>query len=405
MNRTTEFEKFIVDNADIDPSKLRLKYIGKTFPFDIELAITQIECRKRASTKLPFILDTPGFIFPTVTSAEQSTSEILAKFHASLIPENSKVIDMTAGLGIDDFFISKRGSKILTFEINEKIAKFTKSNLKLLNANNITLIHEDSIEWLKAHPELKFDCIFVDPARRDINNKRLFALSDCSPNIPENISLLKSHSNRLLIKVSPMADISQLTREIPFIKNIWVLSVKNECKELLLECDFQLPETFSPTITALNFINDKIPLPSVCFNIKDITSNEEICNHEPQTLKGFYIYIPDSSLSKSGGANIIADKFKLMKFHPNTLLYISKDFIPEYPGRVLKIKESFNLNQLRKKVLKGEKRNILCRNVPFKSAELAKLGGLLEGSEKEYLIAATINNKGKRILFDCTQLK
>lgn len=404
MDKNREFKEFVSSNANADVAHLRLKYAGKVLPFDVDSAITQIECRRKAAMKLPFLLSHEDFLFPTVLSAEQCTSECLARFHASLIPEHAKVLDMTCGLGVDDYFISRKAENVLSFEINESVAACVRSNFELLGVSNVRVITDNSVEWLEKNPEAKFDVIFADPARRGDYNTRKFAMSECSPDIPSNIDLLRRHTSHLLIKVSPMLDVSQICREIPCLKHIRILSVKNECKELLIESDFTLPQDNDPLISAYNFVKpEDIPESSVSFYKSAVFPHEEIFNDNVENLKRYLLYEPDSSVLKSGGSALLAYKFNLKKLHSNTFLYISNQFHDDFPGRIFRIKEAYKVNKI-KGEFKGLRRNILCRNFPMKPSQLVSLTGVREGANKEYLIGATVGLKKKSILFDCEKI-
>lgn len=340
MDAIHDLERFISENADSDVMSLRLKYSRKPLPFDVDYAITQIECRRKAGSKLPFLLSHPQFRFPSVLSSEQSTSECLARFHASMIPENATVLDMTCGLGVDDYFISKRASEVLTFDIVESTAVGARENFAILGASNISVIHGDSLLWLKDNPSMRFNIIFADPARRGELNSRTYALKDCSPDIPANLDLIQRHTDRLLVKVSPMLDLTQICRELSCVSRIWVLSIKNECKELLVECDFKSEDISAPLISPINFTDSNSPAdPSVIFRLSDKLPLIKIVEENPEEMIGWYIYEPDSSLMKSGGSAFVAHRLGLKKLHSNTMLYIDKELHHNFPGRVFKVKE------------------------------------------------------------------
>lgn len=401
-----DLEQFISDNALVDPSVLRLKYAGKHLPFDVEHAITQIECRRKSRSKLPSLLSSGSFMFPSVLASEQSTGEVLARFHASLIPHGAEVLDMTCGLGVDDIFMSEYAERILTFDILERNAEFAEENFRRLGIGNITVKHGDSVEWLRQNPESKFDVIFADPARRGEFNSRTYALADCSPDIAANLELLKHHTDRLIVKVSPMLDITQLCNELGCVSRLWVLSLKNECKELLVECDLREGATPDTLITAIDFdgVDDTVDS-SISFRRSDTLPAESVMDDPATNMVGLFIYEPSSAVIKSGGSAIVSDRYGLRKLHPNTILYVGKEYFPDFPGRVFRINETYSISKLNKGKLKGKRRNIICRNFPIKPAALAASANVREGSDNDYLIGATVGTKKKSIVFDCVRMQ
>lgn len=403
---TTEEEKFVWEHKDDDPVGLRLRFRGKSLPFDVENAITQIECRQKCSRKLPHLSSLVCFQFPSVLAAEQSTSEVLAQFHASLIPKESHVLDMTCGLGVDDYFISKRAASVLTFDTNPLTAKIAEENFLRLKAHNIKVINEDSIQWLKNHPDERFDMIFADPARRGDHNSRLYALEDTSPDIPFNIELIKAHTDTLYVKMSPMLDIKQVLGTLQCVSRLWVLSVKNECKELFAECRFNESLDKPTEIFAINFPKEEYtpPHPSIVYFTDQKIPADNIWDNEAVNLQGKLVYIPDSSVLKSGLSAVVAERFGLVKLNAFTWIYVSSDYHTDFPGRVFKVNEVYGMSQIKKKILRGERRNIICRNFSLKPSQLAVLSGVKEGSNKDFLIGAAIGNKKKEAVLDCTAL-
>lgn len=402
MESTDELEQFISEHEHSDPAALRLKYAGKSLPFDVDLAIIQIECRRKTRGKLPSLVADRRFLFPSVLSSEQCTCETIARFHASLITEGDEILDMTCGLGVDDIFMSQKASAITTFDIVQRNADFATDNFRRLGIKNINVVCGDSIDRLRQNPESSFDIIFADPARRGEFNRRTYALTDCSPDIHTNLSLIASHTRRLLTKVSPMLDITELCRQLANVSRVWVLSVKNECKEILVECDFERENTEDPLITAYNFKNDEIDIePSVSFRKGTTFSMEQIYDSPAETIKGKYLYEPDSSVLKCGASAMLADRFDLQKLHPNTMLYISDRCNPDFPGRVFSVEEVYTPGKLLKTRMKGERRNVLCRNSQLKPTQIAAQSGIREGSGSDYLIGATLSTApNKTIIFD-----
>ena len=246
--------KWIEEHHDFDTTKLRLSCRKKNDASIYEFAILQIECRKRAAKKLHNTLKMPHFVFPTTLSAEQCTSDDLAEFHATLINEGETILDMTAGLGIDAFHLAQKAKHVTAIDLDKDVAQALSINAKALNITNFTEINTNSIEYLKNSTE-HFDTIFIDPARRGDGGKRLFALSDCQPNVVEFLNLIKLHCNKLIVKASPMLDATQVLRELPETTDLYAIGTRQECKELVAILDFKNPQN-APTLHCITEQHD-----------------------------------------------------------------------------------------------------------------------------------------------------
>ena len=201
---------FIQEHAKDDVNALRLKFVGKsqTMDFPIDFALLQIEARRKARKKIPSFLENVLFVFPDTLAAEQASNESVARFHASLIDSGSSIIDLTAGLGIDDLTFAKAGINVTACEIIKAKADALKHNSEILGVSDrITVINTDSMEFLSSEKR-HFDAVFADPARRSSTGKRLHALSDCQPDILRGMDSIMKITERLLIKASPLLDLT-----------------------------------------------------------------------------------------------------------------------------------------------------------------------------------------------------
>jgi hypothetical protein len=225
-----EVQQFISDHLDDDLSKLILK--GSPFKEVTvqELAI-QIHGLQKAKTKLPAWYEAEGIIFPPNINLEQTSSEITAKHKASLI-EGKSLIDVTGGLGIDAFYFSQNFLEVLHLELDPELSEIAAHNFKKLGKDNIKTISGDGIEFLR-NTDCNFDCIFLDPARRDDHGGKVFLLEHCTPDVTENLELFFTKSDNILIKTSPLLDITAGIKELSNLAEVHIVSVNNEVKELL----------------------------------------------------------------------------------------------------------------------------------------------------------------------------
>lgn len=238
---------WIEANAKADTARLRLRHAGDP---DAAFAILQIECRRKAAVKLERTLSNRAFIFPTALSAEQCTGDRLAAFHSTLL-RGSTLLDATAGLCIDAMAFASAGAQVTAIERDPLLAQAAVLNSRSAGLEaRMEVICADSPAWL-AGSGRRFDTIFIDPARRGDGGKRLFALSDCAPDILSLLTLLRARCSRLIVKASPMLDISAVARSLPEASRIIALGIPTECKELIAVIDFDATAPAEPQISAV----------------------------------------------------------------------------------------------------------------------------------------------------------
>lgn len=353
--------RWIADNAKADTTKLRLKHHGNP---EMEFAITQIECRRKAASKLADTLKSPRFLFPTLLSAEQSTSDTLAEFHASLIEPGSKMLDMTCGLGIDALHCSRKAASVTAIEIQPLLAEAATFNAEALGAENITVVCADSTEWIKSCGE-RFDTVFIDPARRGEHGERLYALSQCTPDVVTLLPELEKITRRVIIKASPMLDVSRTIAELHCVEAIYLIGTPTECKELTAVIDFTLPADSTPTIHAVT-----PPYPSLTF-----TQAEEAAAVATPALPspGMFLYEPFPAVLKSGGFGVFAERFNLSPLHRHTHLYISDRPQDNVPARTYGITAVVPFSRQGLRQLPTLKQaNVSVRNFIIPASELTK---------------------------------
>lgn len=382
-NLSSDFFSFIEEHINDDPNLLRLKnFKGKNF--DVKFAILQIECLQRIKHKLPELYNTRKFLFSSVLATEQCTSEKIAKFHASLFNQSDSVLDMTAGLCVDSFYLASKVSKVTSIEISPETAEIAKFNMNK-NSPNVKVFCCDSIEYI--NDNTKFDAIFVDPARRGENNKRLFAISDCSPNIIANLQRIQKVAKVLYVKTSPMIDITKSIIDIPQTSDIWIISINNECKELLFKVDLEEKDDRpTPIIHTINYEGENIQEFSFTFTNYIEKYGEILCNS--------YLYEPNSSLMKSGRTSALHEKYDISKLNPNTHLFTSTNYYDEFPGRKFKI---ISIIPFKSKEIKFVSKsypqiNVSTRNFIMKSEELKKKLKIKDGGNKYLFGVKDINN-------------
>lgn len=389
-----EYHKFIESHIADDIHSLYLKTFNE-LSFDVKFAILQIECKQRIKNKLSEIYNNKYFLFPSILSTEQCTAETIAKFHSSLFNDKDSVLDMTAGLCIDTYYISKKVKHITAIEINPEIASISAYNMQK-SSNNITVLNKDCTEYIKSC-SVRYDAIFIDPARRGDNNKRLYGLNDCLPNIIELQKQLTNIAPILYIKASPMIDITQSIKDLSHkVSDIWVVGINNECKELLFKVDLHAKELITTTIHTLNYCNNG--------DINEYNSINDIL----QSKKSFcmpnvsnYIYEPNCCIMKAQIYNSLETSFQVSSLHKNSHLFISNKALSNFPGRRFIIEEiiPFKNKEIKDFRNRYPRINVSVRNFKLSTDELKKRLKVSDGGDK-YLFGTTDMNNNA-ILIVC----
>lgn len=378
--------QFIQEHLQDDVRLLALQ--AKKYPLvDMNMAITQIAGRQSIVHKLPDWYKTPGLLFPPHLSLEQCSSETTALYKSSLLKGNS-LVDLTGGFGVDCAFLSSMFKEVAYVERQKELVDIASHNFRVLGLLHIQTHHQDSISYLQQTKPI--DCIFIDPARRNRHGGKVIALSDCEPNVEEIQELLLEKAEQILIKLSPMLDLSLALRSLRHVGEVHVVSVQNECKELLLL--LQKKQTENPSIHCVNFTNNGKQMFS-------FLPEEEATAHCTYTVElGKYLYEPNASILKSGAFKSVAQSFSICKLHPNSHLYTSDTLIKDFPGRVFEITGSASLKD--KSLLADIRQaNISTRNFPLSTAEIRKRLKLKDGGNV-YLFATTLSD-GKHVVIRC----
>lgn len=364
---TEEVQKFIDANLGADVHRISLAKSPFEGVTSAELA-TQIISKAKCKTKLPTWFSTKNIYYPPTLSIEQTSSENTAKYKTSLLPKGI-IVDLTAGLGVDSYYFSKSATHVFSCEVNEELSKITAYNAKILNTTNITCLATDGLEWLKNTAQ-NFDAIYLDPARRN-NSGKVFKLADCTPNVVKYLPLLFSKTNIVVVKTAPLLDLQAGIIELKNVAEIHIVSVKNECKELLwvLEPGTQI-------------------IPKICC----VSINETLKKTEVSTIKQEisyaktiekYLYEPDAAVLKSGAFDWVAKNYNLQKLATQSHLYTSNSFVPEFMGRIFAVKNIIKAKDL--KANKNVEANVIARNYPLKAEDIVKKFKILP-SFKNFMI-------------------
>ena len=336
--------------------------------------LQQIEGRERTADKLPTFASIPDWWYPVRLSCEQCSSELTARYKASLLSplalgegKEERFLDLTGGYGVDTYFLSEQFIHTDYVEQNEELCRIAAHNFALSQKSKVKrqklsiAIHNTTAEdFLLSSPcgEAGWGLIFLDPARRDSHGSKVFRIEDCTPNVVELLPTLLAHSKRLLIKLSPMLDLTQAVTSLSQVNwDIHIVAIKNEVKEVLLLSGG------TGQITTIDLAQKD---QAFVFTREE----EQHCGLDIRDGKlANYLYEPNAAILKAGAYKLVAQRFGLHKLDVNTHLYTSRQFIENFPGRVWRITEKQNLKQA----------NVLTRNYPLTPEQLKKKLHLRDG--------------------------
>lgn len=336
--------------------------------------LQQIEGRERTADKLPTFASIPDWWYPVRLSCEQCSSELTARYKASLLSplalgegKEERFLDLTGGYGVDTYFLSEQFTHTDYVEQNEELCRIAAHNFALSQKSKVErqklsiAIHNTTAEdFLLSSPcgEAGWGLIFLDPARRDSHGSKVFRIEDCTPNVVELLPTLLAHSKRLLIKLSPMLDLTQAVTCLSQVNwDIHIVAIKNEVKEVLLLSGG------TGQITTIDLAQKD---QAFVFTREE----EQHCGLDIRDGKlANYLYEPNAAILKAGAYKLVAQRFGLYKLDVNTHLYTSRQFIENFPGRVWRITEKQNLKQA----------NVLTRNYPLTPEQLKKKLHLRDG--------------------------
>lgn len=339
--------------------------------------VQQIKGKQVAQKKFPFLLK-EGIVFPPQLNLEQSSSEKTALYKSKLL-QGDKFVDLTAGFGIDAYYLSENFNEITLIEQNPDLLEIVRNNWNVLG-KKAKFINQKLENFLQENKDF-FDVIYLDPARRDNNKNKVFLLEDLSPDILSIQDTLTSSAHKVVIKLSPLIDLKYLVSVLSGVFRIDIIAVKNDVKEIVVFLSNEKSKNIS-----CNCVNLESDDPVFEFIFGD--EEDAIAEYgEPEK----YIYIPNNTVLKAGIFNLISEKMRLKKLHPNTHIYTSDSLVSNFPGRIFEM-EIIDAKKIKKK----SQYNIIAKNYPLKPEELKKKYSIKDGGEN-YLIF-TQSKKGKIIL-------
>jgi len=373
---TPEVQHYLREHQAAPPADVALRKSPFVTVSSMELA-QQLDARQRCRKKLPHWYETPAIYYPEKVSIEQASSEATASYKMTLIPPGQRVIDVTGGMGVDAFFFARTAQAVIHCETNQELSQIARYNASQLGADNMEFIISDGLACLKEQPADSFDCIYVDPSRR-VAQRKVFRLEDCEPDVVGAQDWLLQKGKKNIIKCAPLLDISAALERLREVSEIHIISVDNECKELL----FVRTRGFDnvPQLVVVALQNGSVA--TLTFGIAtEKTAVAELGDPEK------YLYEPDAALLKSGAFKFISQHYGIRKLHTHTHLYTSSQRIPGFIGKIYCVGNVIQYADF-KKSKSPMQATISARNFPLKVDALRQRHRIRDGGD-EHLFFCT----------------
>lgn len=304
-------------------------------------------------------------------------------------------VDLTGGFGVDFSYMAARlGAKSMYVERQKHLCEAAKENFERLGLKHVVVKNEDGVEVLHAIPNHSgLRVIYIDPARRDDAGNKVVSLQDCTPDVTRLQEEMLQKADFVVIKLSPMLDWHRAVSELRCVREVHVVSVNNECKELLLVLSARnMDENSRLRICCVNDTQS-----FVCDDAEMASSVTRIAAADLDSAQ--YLYEPNASLMKAGCFGVLSERYSVSMLSKNSHLFVSQFSVADFPGRSFRIRavSSFNKKELKRHLQGIVKANIATRNFPLSVAELRKRLKLKDGGET-YIFATTLSDDSHVLL-------
>ncbi len=386
-------EEFIRLHREEETSALALKRAPEGV--DLKFCLEQIKSRQKAERKLPRWAGIEGIEFPPTLSMEQCSSETTALYKQELVRRvfpsaGKRMVDLTGGFGVDFSYLAPLFREAVYVERLERLCDIARQNMPLLGLPDAGIHCADGVAFLQEMEPA--DLVFMDPARRDEAGRKTVRLEDCTPCVTELLPVLRRKARFLLLKLSPMLDIRSALRDLPGVREVHVVSVEGECRELLLLLDWEVSAPARFHCVDLGRKNS-------VFIVGNETETPIIAAQPAE-----YLYEPNASVLKAGVQDALCGRFGVEKLHPNSNLFTAPSLIEDFPGRGFRVAACHDFTKQSLKALQSavKQANLTVRNFPDTVDHLRKRLKLKEGGAV-YLFATTLSGE-RHVLIQCEKI-
>ncbi len=345
-NQLKNLSQFIVEHYGDDPQRLALQK-DKWPGVDVAAAVSTLLSRRKLSGKAPLWATTPGLVLPRELSAEQCSGSVTARHKAKVIADifdKPRIADLTGGLGVDSLEFSRVAEKVFYNEMNPSLAEAARHNFEIFGAWNIEVhCFEATVETLPFCKDFRPDVVFLDPARRDGCGNKVFLLEDCSPDVLKMKEALLALAPVVILKLSPMADISMIIKRLgeEYCSQVQILEAGGECKELLVVLRREKTQE-GCLIKAYNLDWSDNPVLEYRLGCSSGAASGDSrvvapdgktsalrFAEEGEIVSGEVLFEPGKALMKAGCFSLIGEKLCGAVFGRDTHYYIVKNYSPD----------------------------------------------------------------------------
>lgn len=389
---TQQMREFVQQHANDDVSDLLLsasRYKG----IDVAFAAQQIEARRRLRDKLPEWYANPDLVMGGRVPAEQCSSEETARFKRSII-SGSSLCDLTGGMGVDFWYMSQGMQRAIYTERSAMLCEVARHNIAALEADGVDRVVRCGDGRELPLPDV--DVIYLDPARRAVDGSRVYAIEDCEPNVAEWQEELREHARTILIKLSPMIDITDMLKTLRCVTDVYIVGVRNECKEVLVKMSGKPASAAADAVEVMMHCVDFMPSGAITYEYP------LSCQQPPAVATGGvqrFLYEPDVTLMKAQAFGSLCQRYDVSQLDYDTHLMTSDSLIADFPGRRFEVKESIPctsraLKQLHRSIPKA---NVAVRNFILTADQLKKRASIKDGGDI-YLFGAKVKGQGDMLV-------
>lgn len=402
MAWTPDMKQFVADHLQDDTA--RLLFSAHRYPtLDMPFAVEQIEARRRLRNKLPEWYANPDLIMGGRIPAEQCSSEATARYKRLLVGDSRSLCDMTGGMGVDFWYMSRGLDYAIYTECQPHLCEAARHNFDVLSSAVAPSTRIEVREGLSTElPIPDVDVIYLDPARRSEAGGRIYEIEDCVPNVIAWQHDLLSHCRKLIVKVSPMADLRRTIQRLIGVSELHIVSVKNECKELLIVQHAAGIEASSVKVHCVDFLSTGMI--DFCFDMTELSGSLSVPLVEDMAAMK-YLYEPDVSIMKAQAFSPLSQRYPIRMLDANTHLFGSACKLHDFPGRSFVIDQVIDFSSRQLKQLKKliPQANLSVRNFPLSPEQLRVKTGIRDGGSL-FLFGCTVNNDGPKLLL-CRKLE
>lgn len=354
--------------------------------------LQQVEGRQRTKDKLPSIAEKEDWWYPARISCEQSSSEATAHIKTTLLPTPPyQLVDLTGGMGIDTYYLSENATEAHYIEQNEELCRLATHNMQLYRPH-VHIHHTTAEEYIQQMAaDTTPTILYIDPARRNAQGGKVFRIEDCEPNLCQLLPMMKTRASFIMIKLSPMLDITAALRTLAEAFQVYIIALENEVKEILLTLDTTLTTSHTTSkITTIHIKNYDHHTKQMIVDRQEWDTETEKTTAAPTPSdieKDIYLYEPNAAILKAGAYKQIAARYQLKKMAPHTHLYSSENYCDDFPGRKWRLLSIYD-----KRLHKDIRASILTRNYPLTAEELRKKLKIKD-SHQYTIIGARVGDK------------